>query len=121
MPNPAVERWFLSNESQCWLSSVTIAEIAFGIAKLDPGGRQGRLRTQLAEFRAMFASRTHGFGSDSAMIYGEVMGNSRRLGQPMSIPDAQIAAIALERDLALATQNVRDFITTAVELINPWD
>jgi predicted nucleic acid-binding protein len=120
-PQAAVERWFLMNEDQCWISSVTLAEIAFGIAKLDPGAKRTRLEAQLSEFRVMFAARTHGFGGDTAMLYGEVMGNARRLGMPMSIPDGQIAAIALERGATLATRNVKDFASTTLELINPWD
>jgi predicted nucleic acid-binding protein len=121
LPEPAVERWFLLNEDQCWIASVTIAEIAFGITKLDPGAKRSRLEAQLSEFRVMFANRTHGFGGDTAMLYGEVMGHARRSGTPMAIPDGQIAAIALERGAALATRNVKDFTSTALELINPWD
>jgi predicted nucleic acid-binding protein len=39
----------------------------------------------------------------------------------MSFPDAQIAAIAMEHDCALATRNIRDFVTTKLKLINPWE
>ncbi len=39
----------------------------------------------------------------------------------MAIADAQIAAICLANDAALATRNIRDFEETGVELINPWE
>jgi predicted nucleic acid-binding protein len=34
--------------------------------------------------------------------------------------DAQIAAICLSCDAALATRNLKDFQHTGLELINPW-
>jgi predicted nucleic acid-binding protein len=38
----------------------------------------------------------------------------------MTVPDAAIAAIAEANGCALATRNVRDFATTGLDIINPW-
>jgi predicted nucleic acid-binding protein len=38
----------------------------------------------------------------------------------MTLPDALIAAIAQANGCALATRNVKDFATTGLELVNPW-
>ncbi len=35
--------------------------------------------------------------------------------------DLQIAAIALHRDLAVVTRNVRDFVPTGVAVLNPFE
>ena len=35
--------------------------------------------------------------------------------------DAQIAAIARIRDMAVATRNTRDFENCGIDLINPWE
>ena len=67
-----------------------------------------------------YATKMHSFTANTAMLYGEIMANARRGGHNMAVPDAQIAAIALEHDCALATRNGRDFATTSVALINPW-
>lgn len=67
-----------------------------------------------------YATKMHSFTSNTAMLYGEIMANARRGGHNMAVPDAQIAAIALEHDCVLATRNGRDFATTSVALINPW-
>jgi predicted nucleic acid-binding protein len=56
----------------------------------------------------------------TALIYGDVLGKARRNGRPMSVPDAQIAAIAIEHDCALATRNISDFAVTELSLIDPW-
>jgi len=39
----------------------------------------------------------------------------------MPLADAQIAAICLARDAALATRNVKDFEGCGLTLINPFD
>jgi toxin FitB len=111
-PNPAVERWFLMNEEICRICTIAIGEIAFGIAKLEVG--------QLAEWRVRFAQRTLSFDITAALIYGDILANARTFGRPMSLPDAQIAAIAGASDFELCTRNTSDFSTTNIRLINPW-
>lgn len=39
----------------------------------------------------------------------------------MQVPDAQIAATALEQGLTLVTRNVKDFAGLGITLINPWE
>ena len=73
------------------------------------------------EWRLRFAERSPGFTANTAMLYGEIMANARRNGHNMAVPDAQIAAIAMEQDGPLATRNGKDFATTSLMLINPWE
>lgn len=116
-----VAQWFSLNESDAALPAIAIAELAFGIAKLPEGARRNALASRLGEWRLRFAERSPGFTANTAMLYGEIMANARRNGHNMAVPDAQIAAIALEQDCPLATRNGKDFATTLVVLINPWD
>ena len=118
--DPAVTRWFALNEGEAALPAIAIAELAFGIAKLPEGARRNALASKLAEWRLRFAERSPGFTATTAMLYGEIMANARRNGHNMAVPDAQIAAIALEQDCALATRNGKDFATTSLALVNPW-
>ena len=60
-----------------------------------------------------------GFGFDSAIHYGRIMAAARASGRPMSVPDGQIAAVALEHGFELATRNTRDFAMTNLQLIYP--
>lgn len=119
-PDTAVERWFLLNEDECALASVAIGELAYGVAKLEDGARKSRLAEQVAEWRFHFAGRSHAFTMTTAPIYGDLLAKARRGGRPMSVPDAQIAAIATEHGCALATRNLSDFTTVDLTLINPW-
>jgi predicted nucleic acid-binding protein len=120
-PSVFVERWFLQNEETCLICTVTIAEIAYGIAKLDASDKQSKLASQLAEWRIRFARRTLSFDPSAALIYGDVLAIARAAGKPMSVPDAQIAAIASANELQLCTRNISDFSTLTLTLINPWN
>jgi predicted nucleic acid-binding protein len=49
------------------------------------------------------------------------MGAARRQGRSMSTADGMIAAIARVNGGRLATRNLKDFATTDLALISPWD
>ncbi len=119
-PDNSVERWFLMNENACCISTVTLGEIAYRIAKLEPSKRKTKLSSQLAEWRIRFAQRTLAFDSTAALIYGDVLAHARALGKPMGIPDAQVAAIASANGAQLCTRNISDFSRVEIALINPW-
>jgi predicted nucleic acid-binding protein len=56
-PDPAVLAWLVRHDAELALPTVTIAEIAFGIRKIHPDQRVGRLEEGLAEWRRRFADR----------------------------------------------------------------
>jgi predicted nucleic acid-binding protein len=120
-PNVYVERWFLQNEEVCFICTITLAEIAYGIAKLQESEKKSKLASQLSEWRVRFAQRTRSFDTTAALIYGELLANSRASGRLMSVPDAQISAIAAANEFSLCTRNISDFSTIKnLVLINPW-
>jgi toxin FitB len=108
------------NEEVCRISTITIGEIAFGIAKLEVGVKKSKLLSQLAEWRVRFAQRTLSFDTTVALLYGDLSANARSFGRPISLPDAQIAAIAKASEYGLCTRNTSDFSITEINLINPW-
>ena len=119
--NPAVERWYLLNEEETALPAVALAELAFGIARLSSGAKRRNLEARLVEWRLRYADRTLPFGATAALRYGPILAAVERVGRTMSLPDAQIAAIALDEDAAIATANVRDFEPAGPLLVNPWE
>jgi predicted nucleic acid-binding protein len=119
--DPAVEHLFLLNEEETALPVIALAELSYGIARLAEGARRKGLEARLTEWRVRYAGRTPVFGSAAAMRYGPLLGAATAAGRPMSLPDAQIAAMALEEDAAVATRNVRDFAPAGLDLINPWE
>ena len=120
-PNEAVIAWLVRHDAELALSTVTIAEIAYGIQKIKPDQRADRLERGLDEWRRRFADRIFGLTEEAALAYGELMGAAVRQGRAMSAPDGMIAAIARVNGGRLATRNLTDFETTGLDLISPWD
>ena len=59
-PDPRVLTWLVRYDAELALPTVTIAEMAFGIAKILPGQRAARLEQGLADWRHRFADRIFG-------------------------------------------------------------
>ena len=121
-PSEKVVIWLDSQEvSQLFISTVTIAEIAYGINALPEGVKRSSI--EKAFFKTIengFKHRVLPFGEAAAHAYGKLMGERKSLGRPMSILDGQIAAIALSEDAIVATRNTRDFLDCELELVNPF-
>jgi len=119
-PDANVIDWLVRFDAELALSTVVIAEIAFGIQKIRPDERANRLDLSLADWRRRFAGRIFGLTEEAALAYGEIMGRAVRKGHPMSAQDGMIAAIAAVHGGRLATRNTRDFAHTELELMDPW-
>lgn len=120
-PSPTVMSWLAAHDDSIAIPTVTLAEIAFGIAKIWPDQRSQLLQRGLDSWRGRFAGRIFAFTEQAAMAYGELMGAAQRAGRPLSVPDGMIAAITLVNQGRLATRNGRDFGAVPVPLIDPWD
>ncbi|RFF27815.1 MULTISPECIES: type II toxin-antitoxin system VapC family toxin [unclassified Wenzhouxiangella] len=121
-PQAGVIAWLNEMETtQLWLSTITIAELEYGLQVMPGGERKTMLKHRFDGFvDSAFSGRVLGFGFRPAVIYGEIMSHRRSEGRPMSVPDGQIASIALSRGLKLATRNTRDFQDCGLDLINPF-
>jgi predicted nucleic acid-binding protein len=120
-PDEAVVAWLIRNDVELALSTIVIAEIAFGIAKIRPDQRASRLEQGLISWRHRFADRIFPFTEAAALDYGDIMSTSQRKGRPISAPDGMIASVARINGGGLATRNVADFETTGLNLVCPWD
>jgi hypothetical protein len=121
-PNAAVLAWIDGQPTtRHYTTSITQAEILYGVLTLPAGRRRTRLHAAaLAMFEEDFAGRVLGFGSDAARWYAEIAADRRRAGRPIAHFDAQIAAIARTAGAVVATRNVADFEGCGVPLVNPW-
>ncbi len=119
-PDKGVIAWLVRHDAELALPTVTIAELAYGIAKIRPDERALRLEQGLADWRRRFADRIFGLTEEAALAYGEIMGRAARHGTSMSAPDGMIAAIATVNGGRLATGNLADFRAVEIELVSPW-
>lgn len=120
-PSAAVAAWVRAQTgSEVYTTSITLAEILYGIARLPDGRRKDLLLTTASEVFASFADQVLPFDAGAAVQYAQVVGGRDRLGLPIDGFDAQIAAICRARGATLATRNLKDFSHTDVTLIDPW-
>ena len=121
-PEPRVIDWLAGQAAaSLFITTITQAEILYGIAILDPGQRREDLyASAIAMFAEDFAGRILGFDMDAAPVFAAIAADRRRAGRPISQFDAQIAAIARSRGAALATRTQRDFEMCGIELVDPW-
>ena len=78
-------------------------------------------RERFERFVALaFDQRVLAYDESAARVDGELMGERKELGRPMSFPDGQIAAIARLNPLAVATRNVPDFEICGIDGVNPF-
>ncbi len=124
-PNPSgnVISWLNShNNTGLFISSITIAEICYGLRILPEGQRRQSLQSRFEQFISQgFAKNIINFNEPAARAYAEIMGIRKEKGRPMSLPDGQITAIAKTNYLSLATRNITDFEGCGIELINPFE
>ncbi|OOV99428.1 type II toxin-antitoxin system VapC family toxin [Pseudomonas sp. MF4836] len=121
-PEPTVVLWISTQRTDdLCISSITMAEILHGVAHLPKGQRQRDLHeSAMIMFEEDFGERILPFDTPAALYYAHLMTTRGQAGRPMSMADAQIAAICRTHDAALATRNIRDFEESGVDLINPW-
>lgn len=122
-PNVDVILWLNQQDSQSlFISSISIAEISYGLYVLPKGKRRQQLNIRFEQFvRKAFQFRLLDFDEQAASIYGKVMGEAKLTGHPMSIADGQIAAVALTKGFTLVTRNIKDFKYSGIMLINPFE
>ena len=121
-PSPAVMAWMDAQSADgLFTSAITMAEILHGIARLPTSKRKENLHDMArAMFAEDFADRVLPFDAHAASRYAQWVASSEAKGKPVSLADAQIAAICLLHNASLATCNVKDFAHGKVSLINPW-
>ncbi|MFO7816546.1 MAG: type II toxin-antitoxin system VapC family toxin [Thermodesulfobacteriota bacterium] len=108
--------------SDVWISAITVAEIYMGIALLPEGKRKAILYAAAEQmFIQDFSGRCLPFDCQAGLEYARIIKARREAGRPVSVEDAQIAAVSAVGGLVLVTRNTRDFFGIAgLALINPF-
>ena len=121
-PDPGVVQWLsVTDEDGIYLSVITLAEVRYGIERLDVGRRRARLEDWLQdELWERFSRRIIAVDERVADAWGRVVARCRAAGRPIGVMDAFIAATAETAGLILVTRNESDFATAGIRVHNPW-
>jgi predicted nucleic acid-binding protein len=122
VPNAAVVEWLDSQPANdLFLCTPVLAEIYYGVARLDESMRKSNLLRSYRQIVAeVFEGRILPFDAPAAEAYGELVAELESEGNPITVIDAMIAAIAQSNAATLATRNMARFTKTGVTLVNPF-
>jgi toxin FitB len=121
-PNARV-RAFVAAQAleELFVSSVTLAEIRFGIETVRDPIRRAELNDWLThKVRPMFEHRVLEVSEEVMFKWRLLVEDGRKTGHTFSQPDLFIAATALHHGLTVVTRDVNDFELARVPLLNPW-
>lgn len=106
---------------QLFVSSVTFAEIRFGIERVSDATRRAELNDWLAhKVRPMFDQRVLAVSEDVMFKWRLLVEDGRKAGHTYSQPDLIIAATALHHGLTVVTRDTSEFSRARVPVLNPW-
>lgn len=121
-PHPVVRAWLNDQVAETlYLSSVTLAELLFGVAALPAGKRKNMLAQTLDGLMELFKGRVLPFDIDAARRYAELAVTAKASGRGFPTPDGYIAAIATSRGFIMASRDTAPFEAAGVSVINPWN
>ena len=110
-----LDRFDLENPGDLAVSSITLAELRFGIEK----SRQ-REASRKALQRALDALNVIPFDAKAAETYGAMRADLEATGKPIGPLDTLIAAHALSLNLTLVTGNIREFSKVRHLQVENW-
>lgn len=122
-PDAVVVEWLDKQPADSvWLTSITVFEARFGLARLPKGKRRSRLEREFDRVLTDdIANRVLALDEMAAETAAQLAAGRRRAGRPVDLRDTLIAGMAQARRATIATRNVRHFEDLDVPVVNPWE
>jgi len=122
VPSALVE-WMDTHSASLFMSSVTVAEIEDGVAKLRREGasrKSADLTAWLDTILHLYGDRILAFDAATARIAGALSDRARGFGHSPGLADVIIAATAQHQGLIILSRNLRHFEPLGVEVVDPF-
>ncbi|WP_085034880.1 type II toxin-antitoxin system VapC family toxin [Ensifer aridi] len=121
-PHPTVHSWLNEQVAETlYLSSVTLAELLFGIGALPDGRRRKALTETVDGVLELFGDRVLPFDIGAARHFADLVVKARAAGKGFPTPDGYIAAIAASKGFIIATRDISPFEAAGLTVVNPWN
>lgn len=121
-PNQKVVDYILTlDETDLYLSAITIGEIKVGIEKLDNSRKKDILLQWLEkDLLNRFDNKIIPVDTDVMLKWGAINNKLKKLGTPLPIMDSLIGASCEVYNMTLLTRNEKDFKNISIQIINPF-
>ena len=121
-PASAVINWLNGvTGNQIFITSVTVGELLYGVARMPMGRRKNVLTAKINELlTTYFDGQALAFTDDAAMEYADIVTRRERPAGRSSVRRTDRGHLPAQH-ASLATRNIRDFGETGVRLIDPWE
>jgi predicted nucleic acid-binding protein len=121
--DPACDAWLEKHIEDCFITTVTLAELRYGVERLPEGKRKRELDRKLDFLWEDFGERILDFDSTAAVEFGRYVAEYEsaqglQAVEAADVRDFQIAAIAGANAMTIATRNVRHFV--GIRCVNPF-
>jgi toxin FitB len=104
-----------------YVSTVTLAEIRFGIERVTDVARRTKLNEWLThEVRPLFGQRVVEVSEDVLFTWRVLVEEGRKAGHTFSQPDLFIAASALRHGMTVASRDTGEYERAGVPVVDPW-
>lgn len=122
-PDAQVVAWMESVTDDVAITAITLAELTAGLRRLPAGRRKEQLTHSVERALQPYrqSSSILAFDDAAAEPYAQVLLRREHAGLPIATADAQIAAMCVAHGAVCATRNVKDFLYTGIDLVNPWE
>ena len=110
-PHPGVDAWLEATaQSDLYISSITMAELWYGVHLTPAGKKRSALQKWLEEeVPAQFSDRILSFDPECSSTYGRLLARAQKRGHNAGVLDTMIAAIAVANGMTVAKLNRKDF------------
>jgi predicted nucleic acid-binding protein len=120
-PHAGVRTWLDDQSAETlYISTITIAELTYGVGALPAGRRKDRLGAALDGVLTLFARRILPLDTTAARRYGDLAVKARAAGQGFPTPDGYIAAIAAAHGFTVASRDATAFLAAGLAVVDPW-
>ena len=118
---PELANWLSKqNAAELYISSISLAEISYGVHRLVDGKRKKELQADLLRLQQRFTNNIIPVDANIALTYGKHQAEQVNQGFNDHPFDSLLIATAKQHKLSVVTRNLKHYKDRGVVVINPY-